>query len=81
MCVTNTRVMPSASGPPAPTSVRQASEVFSELTPVSNTAQPLPSRTAQRLMCVSEKGSGMRSQSTPGAISRASPGAGGSPQG
>src|SRR4029450_8190901 len=45
------------------------------------TAQPWPSRTAQTLMWASVAGSGNRSHSTPGATSRASPCAGGSPQG
>jgi hypothetical protein len=44
---------------------------------VSTTAQPLPSRNAQRLMWSRRNGIGMRIHSTPGAISRASPTDGG----
>ena len=76
MCVTNTRETPSSSAPPGPSSVRQAAAISRLCTPVSTIAQRSPSRTAQRLMWSSENGSGMRSQSTPGAISRATPGSG-----
>src|SRR5215469_3085552 len=45
--------------------------------PLSTIAQPTPSATSQRLMWSRAKGSGMRSQRTPGAISCAVPEGGG----
>src|SRR5690242_8424130 len=45
--------------------------------PLSTIAQPAPSATSQRLMWSRAKGSGMRSQRTPGAISSAVPAGGG----
>src|SRR5581483_6313934 len=55
----------------------QSALVSALLMPVSTIAQPAPSATSQRLMWSSAKGSGMRSQRTPGAISCTVPGGGG----
>ncbi len=90
MWVTNTRVSRApcpvaASGPSGAISRRQAPSTSGVRVPVSTMAQPGPwsssSASAHRLMWFSVNGSGMRSQSTPGAISRTSPGAGGEPTG
>src|SRR6185437_1884274 len=54
-----------------------SSRVVLLLMPVSTIAQPAPSSTSQRLMWSRAKGSGMRSQRTPGATSTAVPAGGG----
>ena len=61
--------------------VRQWARDSSVAMPVSTTVQPSPSSSSQRLIQCSANGSGMRTQSTPGAISFVSPAGGGSPQG